>query len=175
MDFEFSSQHEQVRETIARFVAEEIAPLVAEAEETETFPRHLFRKWGELGLLGVRYPEADGGTGFDKISDCIVREELSRVCQAFASSWSAHTHLACGRSGGSAPPTRRRASSSRVSPARRSGASASPSRTAARTCGSMKTRADKVAGGWRLNGTKLYITNAPIADFLLVAARTGPS
>ncbi|QWG14132.1 acyl-CoA dehydrogenase family protein [Bradyrhizobium sediminis] len=92
MDFEFSSQHEQVRETVARFAAEEIAPLVAEAEETEVLPRELFRKWAALGLLGVRNPEADGGSGFDKISDCIVREELSRVCQAFASSWSAHTH-----------------------------------------------------------------------------------
>ena len=94
MDFEFSSQHEQVRKTIARFVAEDIAPLVAKAEEDEVFPRNLFRKWADLGLLGVRYPEADGGSGFDKISDCIVREEMSRVCQSFASSWSAHTHLA---------------------------------------------------------------------------------
>ena len=94
MDFQFTPQQEQVRETIARFVAQDIAPLVAEAEESEVFPRALFRKWGELGLLGVRYPEADGGTGFDKVSDCIVREEMSRVCQAFASSWSAHTHLA---------------------------------------------------------------------------------
>jgi butyryl-CoA dehydrogenase len=58
----------QVRETITRFVAEDIAPLVSEAEETEVFPRELFRKWAELGLLGVRYPEADGGSGFDKIA-----------------------------------------------------------------------------------------------------------
>lgn len=56
------------------------------------FPRELFRKWGSLGLLGVRYPEEDGGSGMDKIAG-IIREEFSRVCQAFASAWSAHSHL----------------------------------------------------------------------------------
>lgn len=64
-----------------------------EAEEQEAFPRRVFERWGELGLLGVRYPEADGGSGLDKVSDCIVREELSYLSQAFASTWSAHTHL----------------------------------------------------------------------------------
>ena len=74
MNFEFSSQHEQVCETIVRFVAEDIALLVAKAEEDELFSRELFRKWASLGLLGGRYPDADGGSGFDKICDCIVRE-----------------------------------------------------------------------------------------------------
>ena len=58
MNFEFTPQQEQVRETIARFATEEMAPLVRDAEENEAFPRELFHKWAELGLLGVRYPEA---------------------------------------------------------------------------------------------------------------------
>lgn len=73
--------------------ARKSSPLVFEAEEQEAFPRRVFERWGELGLLGVRYPEADGGSGLDKVSDCIVREELSYLSQAFASTWSAHTHL----------------------------------------------------------------------------------
>ena len=93
MDFEFGAEHEQVRDTIRRFAETEIAPLAREAEERERFPTELFRKWGELDLLGPRYPEADGGAGLDKISDCIIREELSYVSQGFAAAWSAHGHL----------------------------------------------------------------------------------
>ena len=124
----------QVRETVTRFVAENIAPLVSEAEETEVFPRQLFRKWAELGLLGVRYPEADGGSGFYKISDCIVREELSRVCQAFASSWSAHTHLALWPIWRAGTPDQKARFFKPGLAGEKIGASASRSRTAVRTC-----------------------------------------
>ena len=107
LDFSFSPEHEAVRETIRRFARERMAPLVTQAEETETFPRELFAQWGEIGLLGVRYPQADGGSGMDKIADCIIREEMSYVCQAFASSWSAHTHLGMPSRLGTKPSRRR--------------------------------------------------------------------
>src|SRR6478672_1839956 len=93
LNFTFSPEHESVRDTVRRLCQDELSALVGEAEETEVFPKQVFRRWGELGLLGVRYPEADGGSGLDKISDCIVREELSYMSQGFASSWSAHSHL----------------------------------------------------------------------------------
>jgi alkylation response protein AidB-like acyl-CoA dehydrogenase len=172
MDFAFSSQHEQVRDTIARFAAQDLAPLVTAAEEDEVFPRALFRKWAEYGLLGVRYPEADGGTGFDKISDCIVREEMSRVCQAFSSSWSAHTHLALWpiwRAG--TPEQKERFFKAGLAGLKIGGFGLSEP-DGGSDVRSLKTRAEKVDGGWRLNGSKLYITNAPMADFLVVAART---
>ncbi|QRG09291.1 acyl-CoA dehydrogenase family protein [Xanthobacter dioxanivorans] len=174
MDFAFSTQHEMVRETVSRFAAEQLAPLVAGAEEHETFPPDLFHRWAELGLLGVRYPEADGGAGFDKISDCIVREETSRVCQAFASSWSAHTHLALWpiwRAGTAEQKARYFVPGLAGEKIGGFGLSEPDGGSDVR---SMKTRAEKVEGGWRLNGAKLYITNAPIADFLVVAARTKP-
>jgi len=174
MNFEFTPQHEQVRETITRFAVEEMAPLVAAAEENEVFPKELFRRWGELGLLGVRYPEADGGSGFDKISDCIVREEMSRVCQAFSSSWSAHTHLALWpiwRAG--TPEQKARFFRTGLAGEKIGGFGLSEPDGGSDIRG-MRTRAEKVDGGWRLNGSKLYITNAPMADFLMVAARTKP-
>jgi alkylation response protein AidB-like acyl-CoA dehydrogenase len=174
MDFAFSSQHEQVRETIVRFVAQEVAPLVRDAEEHEVFPRELFRKWAEFGLLGVRYPEADGGTGFDKISDCIVREETSRVCQAFASSWSAHTHLASWPIWRAGTPEQKERFFKPALAGLKIGGFGLSEPDGGSDVRSLKTRAEKVAGGWRLNGAKLYITNAPIADFLVVAARTKP-
>ena len=174
MDFNFSPEQEQIRETVRRFCRDEIAPLAREADETETFPRELFPKWAELGLLGVRYPEADGGSGFDKVADCIIREELSYVSQAIAASWSAHTHLG-------------------IWPIWKAGTEEQkqrffrPGLTGDKIAGfglsepdggsnirAMKTRADKVEGGYRLNGSKMYITNAPMADFLTVAARTRP-
>jgi butyryl-CoA dehydrogenase len=172
LEFSFAPQHDQVRETVARFAADQIAPLVAAAEEDEVFPKDLFRKWAELGLLGVRYPEADGGAGLDKISDCIVREEMSRVCQAFASSWSAHTHLALWpiwRIG--TPAQKERFFRPGIAGGKIGGFGLSEP-DGGSDVRMMKTRAEKVDGGWRLNGAKLYITNAPMADFLLVAART---
>ncbi len=69
MDFSFTAEQEDLRRTVRRFAESELAPLVRDAEETETFPRHLFKRFAELGLNGVRYPEADGGSGFDKVSD----------------------------------------------------------------------------------------------------------
>lgn len=174
MDFAFASQHEQVRETIARFVAHDVAPLVRDAEEHEVFPRELFRKWAEFGLLGVRYPEADGGTGFDKVSDCIVREEMSRSCQAFASSWSAHTHLAVWPIWRAGTPEQKERFFRPALAGLKIGGFGLSEPDGGSDVRSLKTRAEKVAGGWRLNGAKLYITNAPIADFLVVAARTKP-
>ncbi|GAB2484722.1 acyl-CoA dehydrogenase family protein [Comamonas humi] len=174
LNFEFSAEHEAVRDTVRRLCRDELAPLVRDAEENESFPRHVFQRWGELGLLGVQYPETDGGSGLDKVSDCIVREELSYLCQSFASSWSAHTHLGIWpiwKAGTPAQKQRFLAPALRGEKVSGFGLSEPDGGSNIRA---LKTRADKVDGGWVLNGSKLYITNAPIADFLLVAARTSP-
>jgi alkylation response protein AidB-like acyl-CoA dehydrogenase len=174
MDFTFSPEQEVLRDTVRRFCAEHIAPRARAADDSETFPRELFRQWGELGLIGVRYPEADGGSGFDKISDCIVREEMSRVSQAFASAWSAHSHLAIWpiwRAGTAAQKQRF------FAPAlagERIAAFGLSEPDVGSNIRALKTRATRVAGGYRIQGSKLYITNAPIADFITLAARTKP-
>ena len=92
MEFEFSPEHKQLRETVRRHAEEEMRPHVAEADDAERFPKALFARWGELGLIGARYLEADGGIGMDKISDYIIREELERVSQASCAAFSAHSH-----------------------------------------------------------------------------------
>jgi hypothetical protein len=172
LDFSFSPEHEAVRDTVRRFCQEEVAPLVREAEETERFPVELFRRWGEMGLIGARYPVEDGGTGMDKVADCIVREELSAVCQAFASSWSAHSHLGIWpiwKAGTAAQKERFFRPALQGTKIAAFGLSEPDGGSNVRA---LKTRATRVDGGWRLDGSKLYITNAPIADFVLVAART---
>lgn len=74
MDFSFSEQHVAVRDTVRRLCRSEHQRLVAAAEENEALPRDVFARWGELGLLGVRYPESDGGSGLDKIDRLLVGE-----------------------------------------------------------------------------------------------------
>ena len=172
LNFSFSSEHESVRDTVRRLCRDELAPLVNEAEETETFPRHVFKCWGELGLLGVRYPEADGGSGLDKVSDCIVREELSYMSQAFASSWSAHTHLGIWPIWKVGTPAQRERFFVPALAGDKIAGFGLSEPDGGSNVRALKTRAERVPGGWKLNGSKLYITNAPIADFLLVAART---
>lgn len=174
MNFDYTPEQAAVRDMVRRFAAEEMAPLVTQAEEDEAFPRELFARFGELGLIGVRYPAADGGSGFDKVSDCIIREELSYVAQAFASSWSAHSHLGIWpiwRAGSEDQKARFFRPAIKGEKIACFGLSEPDGGSNIRA---MKTRAAKVPGGYRITGSKLYITNAPIADFMLLAARTKP-
>ncbi|TNE42316.1 MAG: acyl-CoA dehydrogenase, partial [Alphaproteobacteria bacterium] len=140
----------------------------------ESFPKEMFLKWGELGILGTRYPVESGGTGMDKVTDCIIREELSYVSQAFASSMSAHSHLGiwpiwkCGTD-----EQKERFFKTALTGEKVAAFGLSEPDVGSNIRG-LKTRAEKVEGGWRLNGAKMYITNAPIADFVLLAARTSP-
>jgi alkylation response protein AidB-like acyl-CoA dehydrogenase len=174
MDFSLSPEHLQVRDLVRRFCKSEIAPIVAQAEETETFPVEIFRKWGDLGLFGLRYPEAEGGAGMDKVADCIVREELSAVSQSFATSWSAHCHLALWPiwRAGTADQKARYLKPGLAG--QMIGAFALSEPDTGSNIRELKTKATKVDGGYRLRGSKLYISNAPIANFLVVAARTRP-
>lgn len=174
MDFTFTQEHEQVREMVARFAADEIAPVARKHDDAETFPPEMFRKWGELGLLGVRYPAEDGGSGMDKITDCIVREELSYASQAFASSWSAHSHLGIWPIWKAGTPEQK----AKYLPDAFAGTKISAFGLSEPGGGSniraLSTKAEKIDGGWRISGAKTYITNSPIADFMLLAARTSP-
>ncbi len=174
LDFGFSTEQEAVRDTVRRLCREELAPLVNEAEENETFPRQVFARWAELGLLGVRYPESDGGSGLDKVSDCIVREELSYLSQAFATTWSAHTHLGIWPIWKIGTADQRQRFFRPALSGQKIAGFALSEPDGGSNVRALETRADRVPGGWRLNGSKLYISNAPFADFLLLAARTRP-
>ena len=174
MDFSFSEEHILLRETVRRFSETELAPLVREADDSEVFPKELFPKWGEMGLIAARYPIADGGGGFDKVADCIIREETSRVCQAFASSLSAHSHLGIWpiwRIGSDAQKEQYFKPALAGEKVSCFGLSEPDGGSNIRA---LKTHAKKVDGGYIINGSKLYITNAPMADFMLLAARTSP-
>ena len=174
MDFSFSPEHEQIRETARRFARLELAPLVEAAEDGEALPREIFRKGGALGLLGARYPVEVGGSGFDKLSDCIVREETAKVCQSFAAAWSAHSAVVMGPLWRAGTPDQQERYLRPGLAGEFIGAFALSEPDIGSDIRNLSTRAEKVDGGWRLNGSKMYITNAPVADLMLVAARTRP-
>ncbi|MCG2635126.1 MAG: acyl-CoA dehydrogenase family protein [Gammaproteobacteria bacterium] len=174
MDFSFTPEQDQLRETVRRFCDQEVRPLIEEAEENERFPVQLFPKWGEMGLIGVRYPEADGGGGFDKVSECIVREEMSRVCQAFASTWSAHSHLGIWPLWKAGTPEQKERFFKPALAGEKIAAFGLSEPDGGSDIRALKTRATKVEGGYRLSGSKMYITNSPHADFITLAARTRP-
>ena len=172
MDFEFSAEHNQLREIVRRHAEEEMRPYVSEADDTERFPKELFARWGELGLIGARYPEADGGVGMDKISDCIIREELGRISQAFCAAFSAHSHLGIWPIWYGGTEEQRGRFFAPAVKGEKIACFGLSEPDGGSNIRAMKTRAEKVDGGYKVSGSKLYITNSPLADFMILAART---
>lgn len=174
MDFSFSEEQRALRETMRRHMEAEAKPLVRAADDDEIFPVQLFKRWGDLGMLGARYPEADGGVGMDKVSDCIIREEIGRVSQAFCAAFSAHSHLGIWPIWKAGTPTQREDYFAPAVAGEKIACFGLSEPDGGSDIRAMKTRAEKVDGGWRINGSKLYITNAPVAQFMTLAARTKP-
>ena len=91
--FDFSEDQIMMRDAIQTFCKEEIAPLVEEAEKTESFPLELYPKLAEMGLLGICFEEKYGGLGLDKVTQCILAEELGKTCAGIAKGIAAHVDL----------------------------------------------------------------------------------
>ncbi len=175
MDFALSEQQRIFREQFRRFCEKEISPLVEDAEETETFPLELFPKMASLGYLCPRYPPTYGGPGIDKITEVVMREELSRVSQGIATSWSAHSHL------GTYPIFKWGSEQQKQAfliPAIRGEKIAAFALTepdAGSDVRFIRTTARKSGGDYVINGRKIFITNGNICDFLTLVAYTNPS
>jgi len=174
MDFDLTEEHILFQKAIRNFAQKEIAPLVDEAEETNVFPKQLFKKMGALGYLCPRYPLELGGGGGDKIMDCIMAEELNRVNAGIAASLMVQSGL-------STQPIYRFGSEEQkekfLVPAikgEKIAAFALTEPDAGSDAASIKTRALKDGDHYVLNGTKIFTTNGPICDFATVAAYTDP-
>lgn len=170
-----NEDHKIFREQFRRFCQNEIAPLVEKAENNQSFPRKFFPLMGKMGYLCVRYPEEFGGAGADKITDVILREELSRICQGFATSWSGHSHLSTYPIYRLGTEFQRREYLAPAIKGDKIGAFALSEPDAGSDVKSINTSAVKDGRGYIISGTKTFITNAPIADFLLTAAYTDKS
>ena len=175
IDFELSEENRIFRSAIRDFAQKEIAPLVDKAEETETFPRQLFRKMGEQGFLCPRYPVELGGGGGDKITECIMVEELNRVNAGIAAALMAQSGLAT-------QPIYRYGSDKQkqkfLIPAikgEKIGAFGLTEPNVGSDAASIQSKAVRNGDNYVINGTKMFITNGPICDYVIVAAYTDPT
>ena len=175
MDFELSEEHKMFQEAIRNFAEKEIAPLVDEAEKTATFPLHLFPQLGKLGYLCVRYPAKYGGAEMGKVGDCISVEEIAYqsvgVCAGIMVQSGIGT--AAVYSFGNEDQKQKY-----LIPAIRGEKIAAFGLTepnAGSDAASIQTTATRKNGKYVLNGTKIFITNGNICDFVLVAAYTDKS
>ena len=169
----FTDEHEDLRETIARFVARELRPHATEWEDAQWFPNEVFTRMAELGYLGLKYPEEYGGQGGDFVHDAVLAEELTGADPAGSRPGSERTSASPPRrSGSSAPRTRSSASWCPRSGASGSRRSASPSPGSGSDVAGIRTFARRVDGGYVVNGSKTFITNGVRADFVVTAVKT---
>ncbi|MGH7356673.1 MAG: acyl-CoA dehydrogenase family protein [Candidatus Rokuibacteriota bacterium] len=170
----FTPEQEEFRKTVARFVDAEVAPVADALDERAEFPRELFKRVGALGWLGLRYPEAYGGAGADMTTYCLFAEELARGSMSLAAAAAMQslmgTHFVY-KYGDEALRQRY------LVPALRGDLVATFALTepdAGSDLAGITTRAERRGDGWVLNGRKTWVTNAPVADVLTVAAKTSP-
>ncbi len=174
LDFGLGETADAIRETTARFAAAEIAPLAAEIDATNAFPRQLWPKMGALGLHGITVEEAFGGLGLGYLEHVVAMEEVSRASASVGLSYGAHSNLCVNqiRRWGSEAQKRRYLPG--LISGEHVGALAMSEAEAGSDVISMRLRADRRGEAYVLNGTKFWITNAPHADTLVVYAKTAP-
>src|SRR4051812_44495674 len=169
----FSAEHEELRESIRRFVANELRPHAREWEDARWFPNEVFTRMGELGFLGLKYPEEYGGEGGNYLHDAVLTEELGRCGSGgLAAGIGAHVGIAT-------PPVWKFGTEDQkqryLAPAIRGEKIAALGITepdAGSDVAGIKTRAARVDGGWVVNGSKMFITNGVRADFVVTAVKT---
>ncbi|MET1754426.1 isovaleryl-CoA dehydrogenase [Novosphingobium sp. RD2P27] len=172
-DFALGESADMIRETVARFADERIAPLAAKADAEDWFPRELWPQMGELGLHGITVEEEWGGIGLGYLEHVVAVEEVSRASASVGLSYGAHSNLCVNqiRRWGSAEQKARYLP--KLISGKHVGSLAMSEANAGSDVVSMKLRAEAVPGGFRLNGTKFWITNGTCADTLVVYAKTG--
>ena len=174
MDFTLTEEQKMLKDTVARFVEKEIAPHAEEWDEEEKFPADVFRAMGDLGLLGISIPEEYGGGGSDFLSCVLTMEEISKGDAGLATSWGAHAILCAESVYRNGTEEQRRKYLPGLINGSKVGALAITEPEAGSDALSMRTRAEKKGDHWVLNGTKMFITNGPVADIVIVYAKTDP-
>jgi isovaleryl-CoA dehydrogenase len=174
LNFALGEMADTIRETTRRFALDRIEPIAAAVDAEDRFARELWPEMGALGLHGITVEEDDGGLGLGYIEHLIACEEISRSSAAIGLSYGAHSNLCINQIRRWASPEQKAKYLPKLISGEHVGSLAMSEAGAGSDVVSMKLRADKVDGGWRLNGTKFWITNAAYADTLVVYAKTIP-
>src|SRR6516164_8017611 len=171
-NFDLGETADAIRETVHAFASDEIAPRAAEIDRTNQFPRDLWPKIGALGLHGITVEEEYGGSGLGYLEHCVAVEEISRASAAVGLSYGAHSNLCVNQIRRNGSDVQKRKYLPRLISGEHVGSLAMSEPNAGSDVVSMATRAERRGDRYVLNGSKMWITNGPVADTLVVYAKT---
>jgi isovaleryl-CoA dehydrogenase len=175
LDFQLGEEIDMLRDQVASFSDAEIGPRAADIDRDNDFPADLWRKMGDLGILGVTAPEEYGGAGLGYLAHCVAMEEVSRGSASVGLSYGAHSNLCVNQISRNGNDDQRRRYLPKLISGEHVGALAMSEPGAGSDVVSMKLRADRKGDRYVLNGTKMWITNGPDCDTLVVYAKTDPA
>ena len=173
-NFDLGETADAIRDTVFAFSQEKIAPRAAEIDKTNTFPIDLWPEMGALGLHGITVEEEYGGTGLGYLEHCVAVEEVSRASASVGLSYGAHSNLCVNQLRRNGTEAQKRKYLPKLISGEHVGSLAMSEPGAGSDVVSMKTRADKKGDRYILNGSKMWITNGPVAETLIVYAKTDP-
>jgi isovaleryl-CoA dehydrogenase len=173
-NFDLGETADAIRDTVHTFAQEKIAPRAEEIDRTNQFPRDLWPEMGALGLHGMTVDEEHGGTGLGYLEHCIAVEEVSRASASVGLSYGAHSNLCVNQISRNGNEAQKRKYLPKLISGEHVGALAMSEPGSGSDVVSMRTRADKKGDRYVLNGNKMWITNGPIAETLVVYAKTDP-
>ena len=174
MKFDLGDTAEMIRDTVRSFASDELAPRAAEIDATDTFPADMWKKMGDLGLLGITVEEEWGGSGLGYVEHCIAMEEISRASASVGLSYGAHSNLCVNQVRRWANETQKAKYLPKLVSGEHVGALAMSEPGAGSDVVGMRLKAEKKGDHYVLNGSKMWITNGPSADVIVVYAKTDP-
>ena len=175
LDFGLGDTADLLRDSVRSFSDDKIAPIADEIDRTNKFPRHLWPQLGDLGLLGITVEEEYGGTGLGYLEHCVAMEEVSRGSASIGLSYGAHSNLCVNQIRRNANEEQKRRYLPKLISGEHVGALAMSESGSGSDVVSMRLRAEKRGDRYVLNGTKMWITNGPEADVLVVYGKTDPA
>ncbi len=175
LNFDLGETTDLLRDAVQAFAQEEIAPLAAEIDRSNEFPNELWPKLGDMGLLGITVPETYGGSDMGYLAHIVAMEEISRASASVGLSYGAHSNLCVNQINRNGNEAQKEKYLPKLVSGEHIGALAMSEPGAGSDVVSMQMKAEKTGSGYLLNGTKMWITNGPDADLIVVYAKTDPA